>query len=97
MKEIAKLKQRQYKHIKSSPSRIKKDEEAAQNANKYLQKWNSVPWDTYLTILHSLESALLASEKLQEDFLTTKNRAMVKILSLAENKALDLEQLMQDQ
>ena len=44
-----------------------------------------------------LESALLAFEKLQQDFLTTKNRAVVKILSLAENKALDLEQLMQDQ
>ena len=47
LKEIATLKQRQYKHIESSPSRIKNDEEAAQNANENLQKWNSVPWDTY--------------------------------------------------
>ena len=37
----------------------------------------------------------MASEKLQEDFLTVKNRAMVKNLSLAENETLDLKQLMQ--
>ena len=42
LKEIAKLKQRQYKHIECSPSRMKKDEETIQNANECLQKWNSV-------------------------------------------------------
>lgn len=62
-----------------------------------MQKCKSTPWDTYLIILCSLQTGLVVSEKLQEDFLTFKNRAMVKNLSLAENKTLNLEQLMQYQ
>ena len=42
LKEIAKWKQTQYKHIECLLSRMKKDEEAVQNANECLQKWNSV-------------------------------------------------------
>ena len=51
---------------------IRKDEEAVQNTNESLEKWNSVPWDTDLTILRSPESSLLASENVQEDFLSAK-------------------------
>ena len=77
--EIAKLKQRQYKHIECSPSRMKIDEEAVQNANECLQKWNSVPWDTDLTIPLSIKSSLLASEKVQDDFLTAKKAGKEKL------------------
>ena len=48
---------------------MKKDEEAVRNANESLQKRNSVPWGADLTILRSLESGLLKSEKLQENLL----------------------------
>ena len=51
---------------------MKKEEEAVQNANECLQKWNSVLWDTDLTILRSPGSGLLESEKLQKDCQTAK-------------------------
>ena len=37
-----------------------------------MQNWDSVPWDTDLAILHSLESGLVASETFQDDLLTAK-------------------------
>ena len=58
---------------------MRKDEEAVHNANKSLQKRNSVPWDTDLTILRSLESGLLVSEKLQEDFLAVGKSGKQKL------------------
>ena len=51
---------------------MKKDENAVQNAIVSLRKWNSVLWDTDITALRLLESGLLASKKLEEDFLTAR-------------------------
>ena len=80
LKEIPKLKQ-----YKNEESRIKKDEEAVQNANECLQKWNSAPWDTDLTTLRSLESGLLASVKFQEDFLRNLEGRSSKYFSRKES------------
>ena len=72
LQELAQLKRRQYKHIKCSPSRMKKDDDSVQNAIASLQKWNSVLCETEITTLRSLESGLLTSKKLEEDILTSR-------------------------
>ena len=45
VKVIADISKRRYKHIKCSPARMKKDEEAVQGVMKALLEWNSNPWD----------------------------------------------------
>lgn len=94
--DLAHLKERQYKHVECSPSRMKKDEEVVQNATGCLQKWNSVPWDTEIVQLRSLESGLLASQKLEEDFSTAKKAGEEKLALFFNERILTNEKKIYD-
>ena len=71
-KVITDISKRRYKHIERLPSSMRKDEEAVQGAMKALQDWNSNPWVPDITTLRFLESGLLASKQLEEDFNTAR-------------------------
>ena len=68
LKEISNMTKRKHKHVECSPSRMVKDEMAVESLMKAFREWNSNPWNTEIPALRSLESGLLASDKLAEDF-----------------------------
>ena len=72
LKDISGIGDYNRQHIECSTPRKVKDEAVVQNLVKSIELWESNPWDADAKPLRSLESGLLASDRLQKDLEVAK-------------------------
>ena len=72
LKQMAGFGDYSMKHIECTNARKENDERAVQNLISTIQLWQSNPWTSEALPLRTLESGLVASQKLEADFKTAK-------------------------
>jgi len=70
VKQNLKCQRRNRKHVECQPARMKKDEQAVQDLQSCMTDYEAEPFDESNPTLRSLQSGLVASRELVQDFMT---------------------------
>ena len=75
-----------YKHIESSPGRLKEDEQAVQDLLNCISEFECLPFDPAAPTLQTLQSAIPALEKLIADLKSAYADGKAKLITFLEER-----------